>query len=138
MSDFKKFLQEQLENPDFRKFWEARNELLLQQTAGTMALSEMDLTEEDKIRILRLLEHPDELDAMLEELIRKHTVMPEHEVLRLNNEPVTIWHKEKGTWDDVADAVYSIMDMNDVILKSGEILNMDDYGKIWRAYRREI
>ena len=73
MSDFKTFLHEQLQDPEFRKFWEARNEMILQRTADCMALSEMELTEEDKARILQLLEHPDELDAMLEELIQKHT-----------------------------------------------------------------
>ena len=46
----------------------------MQRTAGSMALSGMDLTEDDKARILQLLEHPDEMDAILEELIQKHTV----------------------------------------------------------------
>lgn len=73
MSNFKTFLHEQLQDPEFRRFWEARNEMILQRTAGCMALSEMELTEEDKTRILRLLERPDELDAMLEELIQRHT-----------------------------------------------------------------
>ena len=72
MSNFKTFLHEQLQDPEFRKFWEARNEMILQRTAGTMALSEMELTEADKARIRQLLEHPDELDAMLEDLIQKH------------------------------------------------------------------
>ena len=71
MSNFKTFLYEQLQNPEFRKFWEARNAMILQRTAGCMALSEMELTEEDKTRILQHLEHPDELDAMLDTLIQK-------------------------------------------------------------------
>lgn len=75
MSDFQKYLAEQLKDPEFRKLWEARNQLIVRQTAGTMALSGMPLTEEDKARILYLCEHPDEMDAMLEELIRKHTVV---------------------------------------------------------------
>ena len=77
MSDFQAFLQEQLKDPEFRRLWEARNQMIVQQTAGTMALSGMPLTEEDKARILYLCEHPDEMDAMLEELIRKNTVVPE-------------------------------------------------------------
>lgn len=77
MSDFQKYLAEQLKDPEFRRLWEARNQLIVRQTAGTMALSGMELTEEDKARILYLCEHPDEMDAMLEELIRKHTVNKE-------------------------------------------------------------
>ena len=77
MSDFQVYQQEQLKDPEFRKLWEARNQLIVRQTAGTMALSGMPLTEEDKARILYLCEHPDEMDAMLEDLIRKHTVFPE-------------------------------------------------------------
>lgn len=77
MSDFQVFLQEQLKDPEFRQLWEARNQLIVRQVSGTMALSGMDLTEEDKARILYLCEHPDEMDAMLEELIRKHKVSPE-------------------------------------------------------------
>lgn len=74
MSDFQKFLEEQLKDPKFHRLWEARNEMILQRTAGSMSLSGMDLTEEDKARILYLCEHPDEMDAMLENLIRKHKV----------------------------------------------------------------
>lgn len=76
MSDFQAFLQEQLKDPEFRRLWEARNQLIVRQTAGNMALSGMELTEEDNARILYLCEHPDEFDAMLEELIQKHTVIP--------------------------------------------------------------
>ena len=72
MSDFQKYLAEQQKDPEFRQLWEARNQLFAQQTAGNMALSEMELNEEDKARILSLCEHPDEMDAMLEDLIRKH------------------------------------------------------------------
>lgn len=74
MSDFKYFLHQQMKDPEFRRFWEARNELILQQTAGMMALSEMALTTEDEARILNILEHPEEFDTMLEKLIKKHTV----------------------------------------------------------------
>lgn len=77
MSDFQKYLAEQLKDPEFRKLWEARNQMIVRQVTGTMALSGMELTEEDKARILYLCEHPEEMDAMLEELIRKHTVVPE-------------------------------------------------------------
>lgn len=86
MSNFKTFLHEQMQDPAFRRFWEARNEMILQRTAGSMALSEMELTEEDKVRILRLLEHPEELDAMLEELIQKH--ISQDEELEDEEEPV--------------------------------------------------
>jgi len=69
VSDFKKFLQEQMKDPDFQKFWEARNEMILQRTACTMALSEMELTDEDKARVLYVLEHPEEFDAVFAELL---------------------------------------------------------------------
>ena len=72
MSDFQKYLAEQLTDPEFRQLWEARNLLIFQQTDGNLALSGMDLTEENKARILYLCEHPDEMDSMLEELIQKH------------------------------------------------------------------
>lgn len=76
MSDFQKYLTEQLKDPEFRALWTARNERIVRQTAGSMALSGMPLTEEDKARILYLCEHPDEMDAMLEELIQKHKKEP--------------------------------------------------------------
>ena len=74
MSDFQKFLVEQLKDPEFRRLWEAWREMIVSQTSGTMALSGMDLTEEDKERIRYLCEHPEEEEAMLEALIQKHTV----------------------------------------------------------------
>lgn len=74
MSDFQEYLSEQLKDPEFRQLWEARRERIVRQTAGSMALSGLDLTEEDKDRIRYLIDHPDEMDAMLEELIQKHTV----------------------------------------------------------------
>lgn len=77
MSDFQKYLAEQLKDPKFRQLWEARNQLIVQQTAGNMALSGMELTEEDKARILYLCNHPDEEEAMLAELIRKHKPLEE-------------------------------------------------------------
>lgn len=77
MSDFQAYLQEQLKDPEFRELWEAWREMIVRQTNGSMALSGLPLTEEDKERIRYLAEHPDEMDAMLEELIRKHTVIPE-------------------------------------------------------------
>lgn len=74
MSDFQKYLAEQLKDPEFRELWEARREMIVRQTSGSMALSGMELTEEDHDRIRYLIEHPDEMDAMLDALVRKHTV----------------------------------------------------------------
>lgn len=74
MSDFQHFLTEQLQDPEFQQLWEDRNAAILQRTAGSMALSGMDLTEDDRARILQLLEHPEEMDALLEALIQKHTI----------------------------------------------------------------
>ena len=45
---------------------------IVKQVAGSMALSGLNLTEEDKKRILRLLDCPEEVEAMLQELIEKH------------------------------------------------------------------
>ena len=51
-----------------RKFEDA----ILQQVAGTMALSGMELTEEDRARILHLLRNPEDEGAILRDLIEKH------------------------------------------------------------------
>lgn len=61
-----------INSPLARQRREAINHMIVQHTAGNMALSGVDLTEGDKARILYLCEHSDEMDAMLEELIRKH------------------------------------------------------------------
>ena len=53
---------------------EVWKEIVLRQVTGTMALSGLDLTDEDKARIRYLLDHPEEKDAMLRELIEKHCV----------------------------------------------------------------
>ena len=63
---------------------------------------------------------------------RKALTLPE--VLQLNNEPVVIVHAEKGTWEDWALPVQSFMDMNHLPLKSGLILDLDDFGTAWMAY----
>ena len=49
---------------------------IVKQIAGNMSLSGMELTEEDQGRILRLLDHPEEAEAMLQELIEKHRKEP--------------------------------------------------------------
>lgn len=56
-----------------------RNEVILQQIVGNMALSGFELTEEDKDRILYLLAHPDEQDAILQSIINKHRKEEPHE-----------------------------------------------------------
>lgn len=76
MSDFQEYLSEQLRDPEFRSWWEAWREMIVNQTAGNMALSGINLTEEDKERIRYLAEHPDEMDAMLDALIQKHKKGP--------------------------------------------------------------
>ena len=61
--------------------------------------------------------------------------LTEKEVLFLDNEPIIIRHKEKGEWKDVAEAVESFMDMNDLRLKnSGIYLQMEEYGDKWLAF----
>ena len=45
---------------------------VVKQVAGSMALSGMELTDTDKERIQRLLDHPEDEDAILQELIGKH------------------------------------------------------------------
>ena len=56
----------------------AHNEIV-RKTAGNMALSDMRLTKEDKERIRQLCEHPEKLDAILDELIQKHQVTYTHD-----------------------------------------------------------
>jgi len=74
MTTFREFLAEQLQDPELRKWWEGRNELLVRQVNATMTLSDMPLDEMDKMRIRFAAEHPELIDAMLDELIREHTV----------------------------------------------------------------
>lgn len=59
------------------------------------------------------------------------------EVLHLKNEPVIIWHRKKGRWEDHALPVQSFMDMNHLPLASGVKLDLDDFGIIWVAYQKE-
>lgn len=51
------------------EFWK---ETILRQVCGTMALSGLPLTNEDKERIRYLLDYPDEQDSMMKALIEKH------------------------------------------------------------------
>lgn len=41
-----------------------------------------------------------------------------------------------GTWETV-DYVWAMMDMEDLVLKSGETLMLEEYGVAWTAYREE-
>jgi len=45
---------------------------IVKQVAGSMALSGMELTDTDKERIEYLLDHPEEENAILQELVAKH------------------------------------------------------------------
>lgn len=54
----------------------------------------------------------------------------------IDNEPVTIWHREHGRWNDIAVGVDSFMDMNDLKLASGRWLSMETYGNAWVCYKR--
>ena len=75
------------DNEEERNFWAyiadmnlqraQRAALLVQQVSGNMALSGMELTEEDKERIRYIVEHPDKTDEVLQALIEKHTKTPE-------------------------------------------------------------
>jgi len=74
MSTFREYLAEQLRDPEFRKWWEARMDLLVRQVDGNMTLSDMPLDEEDKARIRYAAEHPEEFDAILDQIIHEHKV----------------------------------------------------------------
>ena len=74
MTTFREYLAEQLRDPEKRKWWESRHELLVRQVNATMTLSDMPLDEMDKMRIRYAAEHPEQIDAILNELIREHTV----------------------------------------------------------------
>ena len=97
MSDFKTFLNEQLQDPQFRQWWEARLDLLVRQVDGNMTLSDMPLDEEDKARIRYVAEHPDEFDAILDQLIREHAVDVAHyekAMAEYRENPVTYSHEQ--------------------------------------------
>lgn len=74
MSDFQNFLQEQLQDPEFRRWWETKNELLVRQSNGKLSLSEMMLDEEEKSRILFAMQHPEEFELILDQIIHEHIV----------------------------------------------------------------
>ena len=107
---FRDYLNEQLEDPEFREFWEARNEAIFRHTVGTMTLSDMPLTQEDEDRIRYILENPEELDAMVDALIQKHQVtdlyeaarkMPPGEAMRMAQSAET--DEERKFWAFIAD-----------------------------------
>lgn len=50
-----------------------RIEDIIRKVAGSMALSGMELTEEDKERIRRIADDPEKADEILKELIEKHS-----------------------------------------------------------------
>lgn len=75
------------------------------------------------------------LEDRLEDL-RVVRPLTKREVELLDNEPVTIWHRELGRWLDTAKGVSSFMDMNDLELQSGKWLSMADYENVWVCYKR--
>lgn len=63
--------------------------------------------------------------------------LTKYEVLRVHDEPIYIEHKTRGSWWDVADGVYSVMDCNDLYLSESDTwLDCNEYGKTWTAYRK--
>lgn len=42
MSDFQRFLQEQMKDPEFRKFWEERDKLVAKAKAGEITWAQFD------------------------------------------------------------------------------------------------
>ena len=52
-------------------------EMIIQQTAGTMALSGFTLSEEDEYRIREAYDHPEKIEAIVAELVQKHKKDPE-------------------------------------------------------------
>ena len=82
---------------DLSEEWNDDAENLVQQVAASMRLSGFELDEEDKTRIRRAFYHPEEIDSILAELIKEHTVdvqlyekaMEEH-----RKNPVTYSHEE--------------------------------------------
>ena len=45
---------------------------MIKQVAGSMALSGMELSDADKARIVYMLEHPEDENAILHELLRQY------------------------------------------------------------------
>ena len=57
------------------------------------------------------------------------------QVLRLNDKPVYIEHKELGCWSDHADGVYTLHDMSYLYLERTDTwLDCNGYGNEWLAY----
>lgn len=55
---------------------------VVKQVAGSMALSGMELTEDDKGRISQLLDHTEEMEDILQEMLEKHAQHTATEVPR--------------------------------------------------------
>lgn len=62
--------------------------------------------------------------------------MSHHDLVFSSGQPILIAHEEQGTWEDVSDGIYSFMDIDDLRLKSDQLVNMEDFGRTWLAFRR--
>ena len=62
--------------------------------------------------------------------------MSHHDLVFSSGQPILIAHEEQGTWEDVSDGIYSFMDIDDLRLKSDQLMNMEDFGRTWLAFRR--
>lgn len=55
----------------------SNEEMIIAEVNSSMTMEGMPLTTEDKIRIRNFLSNPDNLETMINELVKKHTV-PHH------------------------------------------------------------
>lgn len=58
-------------------FFMSNEEKIIAEVNSSMTMDVMPLTTEDKIRIRNFLSNPDNLETMINELVKKHTV-PHH------------------------------------------------------------
>lgn len=69
------------------------------------------------------------------ELFKNLVPLSEYEILRVSDEPIFISHKTKGMWWDMADGVYSVLDMNELYLSGSDTwLDCNKYKEQWIAY----
>ena len=62
--------------------------------------------------------------------------MSHRELVLSSGQPILIVQEEQGVWEDVSDGIYSFMDIDDLRLTSDQLMNMENFGRTWLAFRR--
>lgn len=66
----------------------------------------------------------------------RYVPVSHHDLVFSSGQQMLITQEDHGSWIDVSDGIYSFMDINDLRLQSGQLLNMEELGRTWLAFRR--